>query len=365
MREILLFPFSVLYGLITSFRNFLYDSKILKQHEFDIPVISVGNLTVGGTGKTPHAEYLISLLKKDFNIAFLSRGYKRKTKGFVLADKHSCVNNIGDEPVQIKQKFPDITVAVCEKRVVGIKKLISNEALNIDVIILDDAFQHRSVRPSINILLIDYTQQIFNDNLLPAGRLRESTRAKYRANFIIFTKCPPQLKPIDQRIIKNKLDIRPYQNLFFTGIVYGEISPAEKGRALFGNDMRKYTVLLITGIGNPKPLLSYIEPQVGEIIHLEYGDHYKYKETDIEKIEAQYHAIESPYKMILTTEKDLVRLKSTPYLPDGFMEKLYYIPIEIRFLERMREAFNKRIINYVTENRSNSKLYKRKNKLQG
>ncbi len=361
MQKILLYPFSILYGFITSFRNFLYDSKILKQHEFDIPVISVGNLTVGGTGKTPHAEYLISLLKKDFKIAFLSRGYKRKTKGFILATKNSGVDEIGDEPVQIKQKFPDVPVAVCEKRVLGIKKLINNKALNIDAIILDDAFQHRSVKPSINILLIDYTQQIFNDNLLPAGRLRESTRAKYRANFIIYTKCPPQLKPIDQRIIKKKLDIRPYQNLFFTSIVYGEITPAEKGKTLFGNDMRKHTVLLVTGIGNPKPLLSYIEQQVGEIIHLQYGDHYKYKKTDIDKIESRYNAIDSSYKMILTTEKDLVRLKSTPDLPDGFMEKLYYIPIEIRFLERMKNAFNKRIINYVTENRSNSKLYKRNN----
>ncbi len=349
----------IVYALIVSIRNFMYNSGILRQHEFDIPIIAVGNITVGGTGKTPHAEHLLSLLKKQFNVAFLSRGYKRKTKGFILATNKLGIADIGDEPVQIKQKFPEIPVAVCENRVKGIQKLLNTKKLNIDAIILDDAFQHRRVKPNINILLIDYTRQIFTDTLLPVGRLREFINAKYRANFIIITKCPPTLKPIEQRIIKNKVDIRPYQNLYFTSIVYGEITPAEKGLSLFNNDMRKYTVLLITGIGNPAPLVDYLTPQVGEIVHLNYADHYTFKSSDLNTICEKYEQIDIRDKIIITTEKDLVRLKSVKEKPEGFIEKLYYIPIEIRFLDKTKEAFNKKILNYVTENKSNSKFYKK------
>lgn len=363
MLKIILYPLSVVYGLITSIRNFLFDTKIFKQHEFDIPIISVGNLTVGGTGKTPHAEYLLSILQNSFNVAFLSRGYKRKTKGFILADANSDLYQIGDEPVQIKQKFPTIPVAVCEKRVVGINKLLDNKKLNVDTIVLDDAFQHRSVKSHINILLIDYTQQIFSDHLLPLGRLRESTNAKYRANFIIYTKCPPDLKPIDQRIIKNKLDIRPYQNLFFTSIVYGEITPAEKGLSLFQDNMKNYTVILVTGIGNPKPLIEYLQTQVGTIIHKKFADHYEYKSNDLDEINNEIDNIENPSKIIITTEKDLVRLKSVKNQPKHFFQKMYYIPIEIKFLDKAQDSFNKRILNYVTENRSNSKVHSKQNQL--
>lgn len=364
MLKIFLYPISLIYGLIVSIRNFLFDINLLKQHEFNVPIISVGNITVGGTGKTPHAEYLISILKKSSHVAYLSRGYKRKSKGFVLADIHSTIEEIGDEPVQIKQKFPEIPVAVCEKREVGIRKLLEDESMDIDAIILDDAFQHRSVKANINILLVDYTRQIFSDHLLPYGRLRESDKAKYRANFIIFTKCPNELQPIEQRIIKNKLDIRPYQNLFFTSIVYGEITPAEKGLTLFNDNMQKYSVLLVTGIANPDPLVDYLRPQVGEILHQKFSDHYNFTSTDIQKMVEQFQQIEAKSKIILTTEKDLVRLKSVKDQPAHFFEQLYYIPIEIKFLDRTREAFNKRILNYVTENRSNHKVHSGKNKLQ-
>jgi tetraacyldisaccharide 4'-kinase len=359
MLKYFLYPLAFVYGFITSFRNFLYDSKILKPVSFCLPIISVGNLTVGGTGKTPHAEYLISLMKKEFKVAFLSRGYKRKTKGFLIADHHSTLSEIGDEPVQIKQKFPEVTVAVCEKRKIGIKKLIEDKRLNIDAIILDDAFQHRSVEPNINILLLDYTQPVFEDHLLPVGRLRESLRAFHRANFIIITKCPSQLKPIDQRVLKNRLDIRPYQNLFFTSIVYGEITPAEKGLTLLCDDTRNYTVLLVTGIGNPAPLLEYLNDQVGKIIHKKYPDHFAYTENDLTELSALYSSIDAPQKLIITTEKDMVRLKSVQnYTPD-FFRNVFYIPIEIRFLDRTKDLFNKRIINYVRENNSNIKLHKK------
>jgi len=350
--------------MIVSTRNLLYDIRIFKQHEFNVPIISVGNLTAGGTGKTPHAEYLIGILKKNTNVAYLSRGYKRKTRGFVLANIHSTIDDIGDEPVQIKQKFPEIPVAVCEKREVGIKKLLANEKMDIDAIILDDAFQHRSVKANINILLIDYTQDIFTDHLLPYGRLRESTNAKFRANLIIYTKCPPTLQPIEQRIIKNKLDLRPYQNLFFTSIVYGEITPAEKGLSLFNDNMRNYSVLLLTGIANPDPLVDYLRPQIGEITHQKYPDHYKYTTSDLQNIEEKFNQLSGKSKLIITTEKDLVRLKSIKDLPANFFERLYYIPIEIKFLDRANDSFNKRILNYVTENRSNFKVHSKKNKVQ-
>ena len=364
MLKILLYPLSLVYGLAVWIRNMLFDIHVFKQHEFNVPIISVGNLTAGGTGKTPHAEYLISLLKTKTNVAYLSRGYKRKTKGFVLATVHSTLSDIGDEAVQIKQKFPEIPVAVCEKREVGIRKLLKNQELDIDAIILDDAFQHRSVKANINILLIDYTRQIFNDHLLPYGRLREPTKAKYRANFIVYTKCPPNIQPIEQRIIKNKLDIRPYQNLFFTTIVYGEITPAEKGLALFNDNMQKYSVLLVTGIANPEPLVDYLQPQVGEISHQKFPDHYNYTAADLNKLVEQFQQMEAKTKIILTTEKDLVRLKSMKDQPEHFFEQLYYIPIVIKFLDRTRDTFNKRILNYVTENRSNSKVHSGKNQFQ-
>ena len=359
MTKILLYPFALIYGLIISIRNFLYDSHILHHHSFEVPIISVGNLTVGGTGKTPHAEYLISILKKDFNVVFLSRGYKRKTRGFILATTQSSIDDIGDEAVQIKQKFPEITVAVSEKRSVGIRKLLNNKDLKIDVIVLDDAFQHRSIEPNINILLFDYTQPVYEDSLMPVGRLRESIKSSYRANFIIFTKCPSLLPPIEQRIIKNKLDIRPYQNLFFTSICYGEITPAEKGRSLFCDDLRNYEVLLVTGIGNPAPLLNYMKDQVGNIIHKKFPDHHSFSSKDASEIWKSFNEIDSSKKLILTTEKDLVRLKSVKNIPSDFFNVVYYIPIEIRFLDRTKELFNKRILTYVKENNSNSRLHKK------
>ncbi len=359
MIRIFTYPLSLIYGFIISIRNFLYDSNILHHHNYEVPVISVGNLTVGGTGKTPHAEYLINLLSKEFKVAFISRGYKRKSNGFILATSQSTINDIGDEPVQIKQKYPEVTVAVSKKRDTAIRNILKNKDLNIDVIILDDAFQHRSVEPNINILLFDFTQPVYDDKLLPAGKLRESIKSSYRANFIIFTKCPGQLKPIDQRIIKNKLDIRPYQNLFFTSIVYGEITPAEKGRTLFFDDMLKYTVMLVTGIANSSPMIEYLKDQVGEIIHKKYTDHYAYNEKDLDDIYNSFKEIDNKRKLIITTEKDMVRLKSVDKYPEGFFDILYYIPIEIKFLDRTKDLFNKRILTYVRENKSNSRLHKR------
>ena len=210
-------PLSWLYGLGVGFRNMLFEAGILKSQTYATPVISVGNITVGGTGKTPHVEYLIRLLKDKTNLAVLSRGYKRKSRGFLLADNDSTMYDIGDEPFQIKQKFPDITVAVDKKRTRGISRLINGEAgKDIDVILLDDAFQHRYVRAGISILLVDYHRLIIYDELLPSGRLREPVGSKDRADIVIVTKCPPDIKPMDYRVITKAMALYPYQQLYFS-----------------------------------------------------------------------------------------------------------------------------------------------------
>lgn len=219
--KIILWPLSVLYGIGVSIRNRLFNLGILKTQEFDIPIICVGNITVGGTGKTPHTESLINELKNDYRVACLSRGYKRKTSGFVLATANSTANDIGDEPMQIKAKFPEITVAVDANRVRGIKKLMQLPEKP-EVIILDDGFQHRYVKADINIMLIDYNRPIYEDHLLPLGRLRESIHAKDRANYIIVTKCPQNISPIEKRIILKHLNLKAYQQLLFSSMKYGE-----------------------------------------------------------------------------------------------------------------------------------------------
>ena len=221
-----LLPLSWFYGLGVGFRNTLFEMGVLKSRSFSTPVISVGNITVGGTGKTPHVEYLIRLLKDKLNVAVLSRGYKRKSHGFVLADKDTPMRNIGDEPYQIKQKFPEVTVAVDAKRTRGIEKLTSDKTeKGVDVILLDDAFQHRYVKPGINILLVDYHRLVIYDKLLPAGRLREPVRSKDRADIVIITKCPKDLKPMEFRVITKAMELYPYQQLYFSTLEYDTLKP--------------------------------------------------------------------------------------------------------------------------------------------
>lgn len=358
MLKILLFPLSIIYRIIVGIRNFLYESNILKQREFEVPIVSIGNITAGGTGKTPLSEYIIDMLQNQFNIAYLSRGYKRKTKGFVLADEKSNTEKIGDESVQIKQKFPQVPVAVCEDRVKGIETLLADN--NLDMIVLDDAFQHRSVKANINILLIDYTRPIHEDFMLPYGMLREPVSAHYRANVIIFTKCPTTLTPIDQRVIKKNMQIKPYQSLFFTTIEYGEITPMVRGSQLFCDDLRNYKVLLFTGISNPNPLVDYLKGQVGEIVqHVIFSDHHNFSNAEIVELFRKFENIESKNKLIITTEKDISRIKFMPDLPETFIDNLFFIPIKVKFLDDSKDQFNKKIQNYVIENKSNSKLHKR------
>jgi len=351
--------------MVVNIRNTLFNLNILRAREFEVPVISVGNITVGGTGKTPHTEHLIALLSKKFDIAVLSRGYKRKSKGFMLVETDSFIRQSGDEPLQIKRKFPGIMVAVDENRVRGIEKILEISEKRPDVIILDDAFQHRYVTPSINILLMDFSRMITEDDLLPLGRLREPASNRDRANIIIVTKCPREIKPIDERIITKDLHIWPYQDLFFSRIKYGEMLPLfpdkvkEKKMSLDADT----GILLLTAIANPKSLRDKLLQTTKSVVSAEYPDHYPFTLKDMEKVAGQLEAMSAEKKLIVTTEKDTFRILEIEDLPDTITENLYYIPIEIRFINQTDNDFDKKIMKYVGENKSNFELHSRKNKI--
>lgn len=352
MLKLLLYPISLLYGLVVAVRNKLYDFKILKSKEYDIPVISIGNITVGGTGKTPHTEYLIKLLKQDYRVAALSRGYKRKSSGFGLVETVSAVEEVGDEPLQMKRKYPAVTISVCENRVDGVDTLLK-DPLSPDVVLLDDAFQHRRISPGLNILLIDYNKPIKDDYLLPLGRLRESKLQARRANIIIITKCPNEITPITRRIMAKDVQLYPYQDLFFTTMVYGQLCPVfpeGKPMDLF-NDPRNMAVMVFTGIAAPEYAVQHLSKIAREIDSLAFPDHHYYSEEDISKIMERFNKMETPGKILVTTEKDTVRLRHLA-LPPDMMRLLYYLPVQVRFLDKEGKQFDKRILNYVGENKS-------------
>ena len=352
-------PLSWLYGCIIGFRNFLFDVGVLKSRAFDIPVISVGNITVGGTGKTPHVEYLIRLLKDRFNVAVLSRGYKRRTKGYIVADANTIMTDIGDEPFQMKQKFPKVTVAVDAKRVHGIETLMDSDK-KIDVILLDDAFQHRYVKPGINILLVDYHRLIIYDKLLPAGRLREPLSGKNRADIVIITKCPDALRPMEFRVVTKAMDLFPYQDLFFTKLAYDDLKHLYNGstRELnsIGSDEH---VLLLTGIASPRQLREDLKPYVKNLTPLRFPDHHEFNDDDVQLINETFANMPSP-KIVITTEKDAVRINDTKGLSKEIKDNIYSLPVKIKFLLEQEEVFNEKIISYVRKNSRNSILAKTK-----
>ena len=354
--RLILFPLSMIYGFAVWFRNKLFDYKIIKQHEFNIPVISVGNISIGGTGKTPHSEYIINFLREDYNVALLSRGYGRNTKGFILADENSTSKTIGDEPVQIKRKFKNITVAVDSKRVRGINKLLENNDVN--TIILDDAFQHRHVKPGMNILLIDYYNPISKDHILPAGNLREPAREKDRAHIIFISKSPKDIKPIKRRILEKDLDLYPYQSLYFTTFNYG--APINIFNKNSINLSHVDTFIVFTGIENPKPLYKYLKKFTDNIIKLKFSDHHKWTSDDFNKILNKYENIENKNRIIITTEKDYNRLIDSEYINIMKDLPIYYIPIEVDFLDQdQKKIFNKQIIDYVKKDKRSYKLYQK------
>ena len=356
-------PLSWIYGAGVRLRNWLFDIGVLKSRAFDIPVIAVGNITVGGSGKTPHVEYLIRLLEKVAQVAVLSRGYKRKSRGYVLADDDTQVQQIGDEPYQMHRKFPGVFVAVDRKRTHGIDRLQHDEATkDTDVILLDDAFQHRYVKPGINILLVDYHRLIIYDTLLPAGRLRELS-GKNRAYMVIITKCPKDLKPMEFRVLTKALDLYPYQKLFFTTIDYAAPQPVfPEGNDSCPASMKElgtHNVLLITGIASPRQMVNDLNGVMHHLTTLTFPDHHQFKTHDADNINSAFDALPSP-KAIITTEKDAARLQDLKGLSEEVRKNIYALPIQIKFMLEGAENFNDKIISYVRKNSRNSILVKGK-----
>lgn len=355
-----LYPLSFLYGLGVRLRNKMFDCGILHSKSYSIPIISVGNITVGGTGKTPHTEYLIKLLKKEFNVAVLSRGYKRKSTGFILADSQSSASLIGDEPYQIKKKFPEVTVAVDKDRCHGIETIREQKKLNTEVILLDDAFQHRYVTPGINILLVDFNRLICDDALLPAGRLREPISGKNRANIVLVTKCPRVMKPMDFRIISKKLDLFPYQQLYFTSFRYGNLVPLvdteNKKRRSLSQIEKNEKVILLTGIASPMQLLQDVQKYTTNITPITFEDHHDFTTSDLEMIKRRFEELNGEKKIIITTEKDAARLSLFPELDETLKKNIYILPIEVKVLQNQEEIFNQNITEYVRKNTRNSSL---------
>lgn len=347
----LLYPLSWLYGMGVWIRNTLFNWGIFPSTQYPVPVICIGNLTVGGTGKTPHTEYLIHFLSKHYRVAVISRGYKRKTKGFLLATPQSTSDEIGDEPFQIKRKFPTVTLAVDANRRRAIQTLLSlPESKRPEVILLDDAFQHRYVIPSLSLLLTDFKRRFYLDKLLPAGRLREPKSGCSRANIIVVTKCAEDLKPIEYRVVESELDLLPQQQVFFTGITYGELTPVFENlnmgkRSL--QDMQKEEVVLVSGIANPKPLIKEVKRYAGKVTVMNFPDHYLFKNKDIEQIRNEFVKLTSPKKMIIVTEKDAVRLMDNKMINDDLKPYFYYLPITIDFRQGQEQLFQDTIINHI------------------
>lgn len=359
-KNIFLYPLSLLYGFLTGIRNFLYNSDIITSVEFKMPVICVGNITVGGTGKTPHTEYLIRLLQNDFKVTTLSRGYKRKSRGFKLAEESSRVSDIGDEPLQIFRKFPGVSVAVDRDRVHGVRQILK-ENPDTDVIILDDAFQHRRITPGFSILLSDFERLIMRDHMLPYGNLRESIGNMRRADIILITKSPENISPIQRRLIVKEVDKAPYQNLYFTSLTYSPPLPvfqSDEGdeNPINISEFEGSGIILITGIANPLSLKEYLGKFTDEIIHLSFPDHYNFKNSDIEKILTAYEDLKSPVKRLITTEKDAVRLREFTNIAEHIKSSFYYIPVGISFLNDDKDEFDNLIVDYVRKNKRNNRV---------
>lgn len=353
--RLLLFPLAVLYDCATRLRNRLFDCNVLlHRRTFPLPIVCVGNLSVGGTGKTPHVEYLLRLLAPGRHVAVLSRGYGRKTKGFRLAGKGETAATIGDEPFQMHRKFPDVAIAADEKRCRGIDCLMSG-ARKPDAVILDDAFQHRYVQAGLYILLTDYSRLYTDDFLLPAGRLREARSGARRAHIIIVTKCPPRLTPAETENIKQRLRPTSDQRIFFTALRYADVRPLFPGTA--NPDFATATsALLITGIACPEPLRRHLGQMCADVRALPFPDHHTYTPADVRQMNATFGRLPSG-AVAVTTEKDAVRLLPlADSLSPQLRAALYVQPIEIYFLDDTNKVFNKIITDYVTENKRNSTM---------
>jgi len=354
--KLLLLPFAFLYGLIIRLRHWMFRVNILKSESFDIPIIGVGNLSLGGTGKTPMVEYLIRLLSKENKIAVLSRGYGRNTKGFLIANQYSGHRDIGDEPMQYHNKFKNnIKVAVSEDRRKGIKNLMQDDE-NLDVVLLDDCFQHRYVIPGVSILLTDFHNLYMEDYLLPAGNLRDVVAEAKRADIIIVTKTYKVLSPITRRRIKSILKPEENQSLYFSFIDYGEMIPVP-GFESVKSPQKISTIILFCGIANSYPFQEYLRDHCVDLLVIDFPDHHNYTKKDLQLVARTYNDSFTRNKIIVTTEKDAMRLVKSEYIRELDSLPLFYIPIEVKLHGLDKSNFANQINKYVRENKRSGRVH--------
>jgi tetraacyldisaccharide 4'-kinase len=343
----LLYPLSFLYGGIVWLRNKLYDAGVLSSVSFSVPVICVGNLSTGGTGKTPHIEYLIRLLQYQYRTATMSRGYKRRTRGFFLAGAGTDAGQIGDEPMQFFRKFPEVAVSVCEDRMTGIPYLL-RKVPDTDVVLLDDAFQHRSVKPGLNILITDCNKPFYKDYILPFGSLRESRKAYHRADIIIVSKCPPDLgKAVQEEMIK-KINPLPHQKIYFSGIGYDRMFDFFSGEIYI--PAGETHMVLVSGIAKPEPMLAHLRTQAKEVHLLRYPDHHYFTQNNLDEIKQTHDNWAVTDKIIVTTEKDAMRLAMHRDILTSWQIRIVVAPITIAFLND-GASFDQDIIQYIEAER--------------
>lgn len=347
--RILLLPMAIIYGLIVGLRNLLFDWKILPSEKFSLPVISVGNLSAGGTGKTPHVEYLIRLLSGSYKVSSLSRGYGRRTSGFIAAAEKDNATSIGDEPMQYLKKFDSLGVFVDENRRRGIKNILKKSP-ETRVILLDDAFQHRYVKPGLSILLTDYHKLYYNDYLLPSGTLREPILGAGRADIIIVTKTPTVLSPIVRRKIVTDLKPKSHQKVYFSFIRYNKIQSLWKSDCSFIPEKKYSHILLFAGIANPYPLQDQLQKYCNELTTIQFSDHHQYTLADLEWIDKKFNDLYSRNKLLVTTEKDAMRLINPEIMEKAVQLPVHYLPIEVDFHNGDKSDFDEQILKYVNKN---------------
>ncbi|MBN2744981.1 MAG: tetraacyldisaccharide 4'-kinase [Marinilabiliaceae bacterium] len=344
----LLFPISLIYGIVVRLRNLFFDWGWISSRSFDVPVISLGNITVGGTGKTPHAEYLVRLLQPWYRLTLISRGYRRKTKGVVMATQQSTAHDIGDEPKQMLHKFPGLGVVVAEKRVAGIEWALQ-QIPSPQVIVMDDAYQHRHVKPGFSVVLMDISRPLWHDAVLPAGDLREPMSGLKRANIIIVTKCLPNLSMDRAQSIVKRLKPAEHQKVFFSAFQYGNPYALFPGAVPFGGGA---SVLVLTGIARPMPLYQHLNQLGYRVIPCSFGDHHDFSHRDLASVESRFLQLPDGERTIVTTEKDAIRLKEMTELSPLLQRSLWVIPIEPYILFGEQEMFNSQILEYVRKNQS-------------
>ena len=360
LAKMVLLPCSKLYGGITYMRNKFFDWKVLKEVSFDVPVITVGNIAVGGTGKTPHVEYLVEAFRRSRKVAVLSRGYRRDTKGFIIAGRTSTPRDIGDESYQIYHKFKgEVTVAVCEDRVLGIRELMRLQP-EIGMIILDDAFQHRYVKPAVSIVITEYNHPLSEDRMLPYGRLREPARGINRADIVIVTKCPAGMTPWNYRSVINDYNLFPSQHLYFSHYAYRPLQPVFPDVATSVPYLDWLTsgdsILAVAGIGNPRPFIRHLKSFGAKVKVDIFADHHQYNKKDIEYLLERYKSLKGSQRIIVTTEKDAVRLAANPYFPHELKAVSYYLPIEVEFENPGGELPLEDLIEKILSNNSIIKI---------